>query len=564
MSLRAVPLAHALLVASLGAAGAPPALLSQTPLAPPADRLAPAEHWRTLSRADSIYASGDRAGAVALYERVVASDPRNGEALWRLARGRFESGDAPGAIRDAERAFEMGFGDEAGAAFQIARALAGAGRGEEALAWIERSLAAGMEDRPEYRLDDAFEGLRDDPRFRRLAGIPPDGEADREARWAHDLDFYLEEVRRLHAGEAGGSGWFADSVAALKGRVGALTDVEVFAQLFRVTALLGDGHSVAYPMPTEAVPLPPLLPAVFHFFSDGVHVVDAPDEGLVGARVVAIEGHPVEEVLAALPAWIPRDNPMGVLWTGPLALRYSIFLHAMGFAGDPASVTFTVVGRDGARRDVALEPGGGPHYSGHLVPPPGDPPGWLARMDENYWLEPRPDLDAVYVQFNQVREAGDESIEAFARRAADALAGRRNLILDVRHNNGGNNFLIWPLVRLVMWHEMEDPANRTWVITGRNTFSAAQNFVNFLDRETDAVFVGEPSSSKPNFTGEDTFVMLPYSRLRVSISSRYWQDSWPGDGRIWIPVDVPVELSSEEWLSGRDPAMEALAAILSP
>lgn len=545
-------------------AGASGPLLSQPAWSPPAGRLAPAEHYDVLSRADRAYEAAEWAAAVPLYERVVASDPRNGEAVWRLARSRFESGDAAAAIRDAERALAMGFGDEAGASFRIAAALAAAGRGDEAMEWIERSLAAGYEDRPDYRLEDPFQGLRDDPRFRELAGLPPTGEADREARWAYDLDFFLKEARRLHAGpdDPADAAWFADSVEALKRRVASLSDIEVFAHLFRVTVLLGDGHSVLYPMPTEAVPLPPLLPASFWVFSDGVHVIEAADPDLVGAKVLAIDGHPIEDVLAAAPPWLPKDNPMGVLWSGPLLLRFPPFLAAMGFVEDPASVAFTFADRAGVPREETLTPGGGSHPSSRLLPPPGDPPAWLARINENYWLEPRPDLNALYVQYNRVRD-DDETIEAFARRAKAALEGRRNLILDVRHNNGGNNFLNWPLVRLAMWHEMEDPANRVWVITSRNTFSAAQDFVNFLDRETGAIFVGEPSSSRPNFVGEDTFVMLPYSRLRVSISSRYWQDSWPGDERIWIPVEVPVELSSSDWLEGRDPAMEALATILS-
>lgn len=173
-------------------------------------------------------------------------------------------------------------------------------------------------------------------------------------------------------------------------------------------------------------------------------------------------------------------------------------------------------------------------------------------------------MRAVYAQLNRVRNAKDQSIAEFAEAVqAEIMNGAaQHLILDLRHNNGGNNFLIWPIVRLVMWHEASDPDHRVWVITGRNTFSACQNLVNFLDRETEAVFVGEPSSSKPNFVGEDTSVELPYSRLRLSISSRYWQDSYPGDHRVWVPVDVPVALSSIDYFGNRDPVMEALAEII--
>lgn len=38
-----------------------------------------------------------------------------------------------------------------------------------------------------------------------------------------------------------------------------------------------------------------------------------------------------------------------------------------------------------------------------------------------------------------------------------------------------------------------------FVIIGRNTFSAAQNSATLLDRHTHAVFVGEPTGSRPSF-----------------------------------------------------------------
>ena len=43
-----------------------------------------------------------------------------------------------------------------------------------------------------------------------------------------------------------------------------------------------------------------------------------------------------------------------------------------------------------------------------------------------------------------------------------------------------------------------------FVIIGRRTFSAAQNTVNMIEKNTNATFVGEPTGSRPNFVGEST------------------------------------------------------------
>lgn len=68
---------------------------------------------------------------------------------------------------------------------------------------------------------------------------------------------------------------------------------------------------------------------------------------------------------------------------------------------------------------------------------------------------------------------------------------------------------------------------KVFVVIGRHTFSAAQNTATLLDRHTDAVFVGEPSGSRPNFVGETAPFVLPCSGVRANVSDVYWQTSWP-------------------------------------
>ena len=70
-----------------------------------------------------------------------------------------------------------------------------------------------------------------------------------------------------------------------------------------------------------------------------------------------------------------------------------------------------------------------------------------------------------------------------------------------------------------------------FVIIGRLTFSAAQNTVTAIDRETSAIFVGEPTGSRPNFIGESIYFELPYSKVRANAADLFWQTSWPWDHR---------------------------------
>jgi hypothetical protein len=148
----------------------------------------------------------------------------------------------------------------------------------------------------------------------------------------------------------------------------------------------------------------------------------------------------------------------------------------------------------------------------------------------------------------------------------DSLAATHaaHLIIDVRHNNGGNNLLLQPLVEAIAAFAAASPEHRVYVLTSRGTFSAAQNFINRIERRIPTtIFAGEPSMSSPNFTGEDNPVTLPFSGLMVSISNRYWQDSDANDRRPWIAPHLPVTLSSTDWLNNRDPVLDAVLSAMA-
>jgi hypothetical protein len=86
-----------------------------------------------------------------------------------------------------------------------------------------------------------------------------------------------------------------------------------------------------------------------------------------------------------------------------------------------------------------------------------------------------------------------------------------SLVIDLRWNGGGNTLLVQPLLHhLISCAKVRRPAG-LFVIIGRGTFSAAQNTATAIERETSAVFVGEPSGSRPNFIGETMQFELPYS-----------------------------------------------------
>jgi C-terminal processing protease CtpA/Prc len=165
------------------------------------------------------------------------------------------------------------------------------------------------------------------------------------------------------------------------------------------------------------------------------------------------------------------------------------------------------------------------------------------------------------VQYNACANKESESLEAFAARLATALEADNidRLVLDLRWNGGGNNFVNRPLLEAVI-RARQNRKGRLFVITGPHTFSAAMIFAAQLERYTQAIFVGEPTGSSPNFVGETTVVTLPNTKIAVSLSNLYWQTSHATDFRTWIPPTLYVPETFAAFRARRDSALEAILA----
>lgn len=536
-----------------------------------------ADYYTMYERATSLYAAGRYEDAEPVLADLVARNPGDASVWYRLGRSRELLDRSSEAIEAYRTALDLGYRYRPWVTYRVARLFAELTQTDSAVVWLERALERGYDNRPGLADDPSFELLHDDPAFARIVGGPPDRPLTRNEGWRFDLDFLAAEARRLHGVHGGPeqpafSAHFDSAVNALSERVPELSNDRIVVELRRLMALLGDGHTGIYG-PGPDTPLrfeEESLPVLFYQFEDGVHIVNAVGdaERWIGARVLAFGPRSTADVLRDLSDYVHQDNPMTPTWLGVhFYLGSTAVLQVLGATDDLSQVTLTVRDRQGKEHRVTLD-GGGYEFPRKLRAPPKStdrPPLYLRDVDRFYWLYPVPKAKAVYWQFNQVRDMdGGPSLAAFADslRAMLVRTDAENLIVDVRHNNGGNNGLLAPLVRTMVWWEQDAPGRRIFVITGRNTFSAAQNFINRVERWTDAIFVGEPSSSRPNFSGEETNLELPFSRVRGSISTHYWQDSDPDDRRRWIAPQMPVVLSSVDYFGNYDPAMAAILQIV--
>jgi hypothetical protein len=266
---------------------------------------------------------------------------------------------------------------------------------------------------------------------------------------------------------------------------------------------------------------------------------------------------------------IPRDGDEELIWFGPGYLQLADILNAVGATDSVTTVSLTLQEADGSTTVVLVPVKSSPPEEDDFkvgIPPLASSPNplYLQQPDKNYWLTELKD-GIVYVQFNHVKNDTAESLDAFAVRLQAVLRKKtvRGLIVDLRHNNGGNASIVVGFLRTLIWFERQKGDGAIVGIIGRNTYSAAQNFTSYLNMMTKTVFVGEPTGSKPVHIGDESEFLLPYSGLRGSIACYIHHDAIGRDARVWIPPDAPVPLSYADYRAGRDPALETAKALLA-
>jgi len=115
-------------------------------------------------------------------------------------------------------------------------------------------------------------------------------------------------------------------------------------------------------------------------------------------------------------------------------------------------------------------------------------------VESNYSFAVTPASRTVHVRFTRVRSDGPESVSEFMRRvfaSADATGAKR-LVLDLSALNGGDAFLLVPLVKGILAHEQFSQRGGLVIIVGPNSFSPSQNAAKLLNQYAQPIFVDYP------------------------------------------------------------------------
>ena len=555
--------------------------------------------YRQTQEARRLFREQSYDQALPLLESAAKANPADGLVWEALGHCYLAAGRYPDSAAAFQTCLDLGF-RRLHSMYNLACLHARAGDPETALQWLTSAYRAGYIDDSHVSTDSDLDPLRNDPRFQELTGVPHPGVSDRTTRWRSDLAYLHRRLREVHYDVQAhiSEEELSAGIAALVESIPRRTDLELRYDIQRLLARIGDGHTTvvldrfrnmhghgdAAPNgPCLAYPMDPWL------FGDDLYIrATGPGlESMIGARVVRIGGRDVASALAEIDPLISHDNDWGARWIAMEYLRDPGALRALGLAAADGALEITVIAAAAAETTATDARAGETNPSDvrgreitvtvtpvscgesmELIPAYRESdrplPRYLRDLHQPISFDAMSDPELVWVQFNSVQDHGHETIAQVTDRLFEHLerTEAEYLVIDLRLNHGGSAHLARPLLHRLIG---EDRINRTghlFVITSRETFSAAMCFATELETHTKALFVGEPTGSRPNFVGESSIFTVPYSGVAVSCSSRFHQNGDPTDTRTCIAPDLPAPLTIDDYRDNRDPAYEAIRAFI--
>ena len=391
------------------------------------------------------------------------------------------------------------------------------------------------------------------------------------ADWQSDLKFLQQTVhkdysflfKKIKAEE------FDAEVDKFYKAIPTMKENEVLAGFARIVSLFKYGHTnIGW---RESPIKYHVAPVNFYWFSDGVYVegADKKYEMAVGAKLLKVEGVPVEKALAAIKPLVPAENEQYFKAYGLDFLTIPEALNAQKVSKESKTTLTYTFEKDGKTFDqtvTAIEAFRLPRQYG-FVKADNDwisardqsaTPNYIKDLDKVYYFEYLPASKTVYVRQSQVQDDRSEAIPAFYKKVFDFIEKNdvERLVLDVRLNGGGNNYKNKPVVTGIVESKKINQPGKLFVIIGRRTFSACQNLVNELHNYTNAIFVGEPTAENINFYGDARRVDLPKSKLPVFLSFAWWQDKPQWENDDWLAPQLAVDMSFADYNSNKDPMLE--------
>jgi tetratricopeptide (TPR) repeat protein len=407
--------------------------------------------------------------------------------------------------------------------------------------------------------------------------------AQTAAEWGQDIDLLTKKIEQYHP-----LPWAKISRDAFMGKAEEIkSDLKtwekerIILEVRRLVASLRDGHTEVLILNRDHFNL--WFPVRIEKFHDGLFIAgaDIKNAELLGAKVLGMGKLDAASAYNLVGTAISSDSDHGIARLAPNYLSNAFVLKALGIIDSETLLPLDVLLLNGREKKISVESARWGqvlplHFFKTRVPTNNEAktifddkleslPRYLSKVIPSripYWFEYIPDDKMMYLQYNNVADWSKDPFRDFTAKLFktfdEHIAEIDKFIIDVRFNSGGNGYLLPPFVREFILRGSSFSRVKLYIITGKDTFSAASNFIGKMLKNTNALTVGDIAAGPLNWCSDTIGFLLPNSRLMVSISTMFWQEGSATDNRGYCPPDCYIPLTFKDYSSGSDPVLDAI------
>lgn len=353
---------------------------------------------------------------------------------------------------------------------------------------------------------------------------------------------------------------FNDLTDQLIDKIDRLSNKQVFVELNKIAASVGDAHTTINIWDGYNYPLQ------FWIFDGNVYVVNADTslEKMMFSQILKIDGVDIDIVIEQLKTLISHENESWVLSMLPGYLQSPVYMYGLGIVQNENEAVFTVQ-KDGEVEDFTvstLEYG----ISANFVNKNTED-NLIGIYDKYYDYEYLPDYKALCFEYNVCADMDSQRFADFNKEMFDTIEKNdvEKIIIDLRNNSGGNSEILNPFTKRLKSYIAGNANVKVYILVGRNTFSSGM-FAIYRVKESapKAISVGESTGGALDCYGEVKTINLPNSQIPISYSTKYFEFSknfsYKNDGVGTFLPDISVQPTIEDYKSGTDVVLEYVLA----
>ncbi|MCK9626143.1 MAG: S41 family peptidase [Bacteroidales bacterium] len=386
--------------------------------------------------------------------------------------------------------------------------------------------------------------------------------------WYSDLNFLRVELPKNHYNlysVKSEKDYFA-GIEQLSQDVNKISDFSIAIKMQQLIATFGDSHTmVAW---SQFADNNKILPLNLLYFQDGLYIINTTEENksILGSKILKINGTPLAKITDSLKTLVTVDNNAIIKTVLPKLILYVQLLEHFGFIKTDV-IDLLLENQNGESLTYSIKPGVMTKQNRRSFMP--DSIALCYRNGRSLFIDTilRKD-NTYYIQYNMCasRELPPQGFQGnpellpsfndFKKKIIETINNNDfdKVVFDIRFNGGGNSAPGTELIREMSTIKKINKKGKLFVIIGRETFSSA--IINAMDFKnmTQAIFVGEETSGKPNHFGEIRLFQLPSSGLKIQYSTNYFKNSALDINTI--TPDHIVDVTFKEFKNGCDPVYD--------